>query len=54
MINTYDLYIYYHGICVKTYTNISRVAVKRFVAYHGESLDFTGHNVHDHVPLTTH
>lgn len=50
MINTYDLKIYYHGTCVKSYINISRVAVKRFIDWHRENLNFTGYIKSDHAP----
>ena len=51
MINTYDLIIHFNGY-YRHYYNISRVAVKRFVAYHQENLDYDYHYVND--SLTSH
>lgn len=47
MINTYDLYIFFKGY-ERHYTNISRAAVKRFVAYHQENEDFYGYDYEAH------
>jgi|LakMenEpi06Jul12_1017403.scaffolds.fasta_scaffold04588_2 hypothetical protein len=54
MIRTYNLTVLFYGY-TRNYYNISRVAVKRYIAYHRESNpEFRGcvHDVHD--SLTSH
>lgn len=42
MINTYDLTVFFNGY-QRYYYNISRTAVKYFIAYHQENPDFYGY-----------
>ena len=42
MVNTYDLTVFFNGYH-RDYYNISRTAVKYFIAYHQENPDFYGY-----------
>jgi len=44
MIKTYTLTVYFNGYS-REYCNISRVAVKRYITYHQEDLDFYGYDL---------
>lgn len=43
MIKTYNLWVYFKGY-ERHYTNISRTAVKYFIAHHQENEDFYGYD----------
>lgn len=52
-IQTIDLYLWFDGYD-RAYYNISRTAVKYFLAWHQENPDFLGYDTYDHVSLTSH